>query len=63
MPCPSSKVDLPRKIGKRYVLTLSQFNLSFVRISVEVIRIGQSLWISWDAQMYHDATNTPARAR
>jgi len=30
--------------------------------SVEMIRIGHSLWINWDRKMYYAKTNTPARS-
>jgi len=30
--------------------------------SVEMIRIGHSLWINWDSKMYYAKTNTPARS-
>ena len=31
--------------------------------SIEVIRLGQSLWINWDASMYYEIKDTPALAR
>ena len=31
--------------------------------SVEVIRLGQSLWINWDVEMYYEKKDTPAVAR
>lgn len=31
--------------------------------SVEVIRLVQSFLINWDLQMYHEKTDTPAKAR
>ncbi|CAL8087177.1 unnamed protein product [Orchesella dallaii] len=32
-------------------------------VSVEVIRLLQSFLINWDLKMYHEASNTPAKAR
>ena len=31
--------------------------------SVEVIRLGQSLWVNWDVSMYFEPKDTPALAR
>lgn len=31
--------------------------------SVEIIRLGQSLLISWDINLYHEETDTPTMAR
>ena len=30
---------------------------------MEVIRLGQSLWINWDCNMYYEIKDTPAVAR
>jgi len=36
--------------------------LMLVVLSVEFIRIGHSLWITWDRKMYYEKTDTPARS-
>ena len=46
--------------------SIENFHASYYHIgnfSVEMIRLGQSMFINWDLQMYHNDTDTPARAR
>lgn len=31
--------------------------------SVEMIRLGNSMWINWDTKMYYPVTDCPAKAR
>lgn len=46
-----------------YFILISQLVPISLYVSVEFIRLGQSLMINWDASMYHEDTNTPAQAR
>ncbi|XP_053742778.1 phospholipid-transporting ATPase ID [Synchiropus splendidus] len=46
-----------------YVIILNTVVPISLYVSVEVLRLGHSYFINWDAQMYHGATNTPAAAR
>lgn len=39
------------------------FESSVYNYSVEVIRLGQSLWVNWDVSMYFEPKDTPALAR
>ena len=41
-------------------MTLNAFMYIF---SVEIFRVANSLWINWDAKMYYDKKDTPAKAR
>lgn len=45
------------------ILSLVSPLLIFICVSVEVIRLGQSLWINWDCSMYYEIKDTPAVAR
>ena len=44
------------------MIIINLLNLLFI-YSVEVIRLGQSLWVNWDVSMYFEAKDTPALAR
>ncbi|KAM8860791.1 phospholipid-transporting ATPase ID [Synchiropus picturatus] len=46
-----------------YVIILNTVVPISLYVSVEVLRLGHSYFINWDAQMYHGATNTAAAAR
>ena len=56
---------------KYYVNTFSDINVKETRfqvpislyVSVEMIRLGQSMFINWDLEMYHNDSDTPAKAR
>lgn len=53
-------------LGEGLVPEAKRQNLSslfFFFLSVEVIRLGQSLWINWDTDMYFEKKDTPALAR
>ena len=44
-----------------FIISIALIN--FICVSVEVIRLGQSLWINWDCSMYYEIKDTPAVAR
>ncbi|XP_022781845.1 phospholipid-transporting ATPase ID-like [Stylophora pistillata] len=46
-----------------FVMVLNTLIPISLYISVEVIRLGQSLWINWDCSMYYEKMDTPAVAR
>lgn len=46
-----------------YVILLNTVVPISLYISIEIIRLVQSKWISWDNQMYDASTNIPAEAR
>lgn len=46
-----------------FVMVLNTLIPISLYISVEVIRLGQSLWINWDCSMYYEIKDTPAVAR
>ncbi|KAK3742317.1 hypothetical protein QZH41_018533 [Actinostola sp. cb2023] len=46
-----------------FIMVLNTLIPISLYISVEVIRVGQSIWINWDVLMYYDKKDTPARAR
>ncbi|KAM9807757.1 phospholipid-transporting ATPase ID [Neosynchiropus ocellatus] len=46
-----------------YVIVLNTVVPISLYVSVEVLRLGHSYFINWDAQMYHGETNTAAAAR
>ncbi|XP_078379616.1 phospholipid-transporting ATPase ID-like isoform X2 [Oculina patagonica] len=46
-----------------FIMVLNTLIPISLYISVEVIRLGQSLWINWDVLMYYAKNDTPAVAR
>ncbi|KAJ7385268.1 Phospholipid-transporting ATPase ID [Desmophyllum pertusum] len=46
-----------------FIMVLNTLIPISLYISVEVIRLGQSLWINWDINMYYEKKDTPAVAR
>lgn len=46
-----------------FIMVLNTLIPISLYISVEVIRLGQSLWINWDTKMYYEQKDTPAIAR
>eukprot|EP00051_Salpingoeca_urceolata_P001512 m.41507 g.41507 ORF g.41507 m.41507 type:complete len:1180 (+) comp11464_c0_seq3:141-3680(+) len=46
-----------------YVIVLNSLVPLSLYVSIEIIRLGQSMLINWDTMMYHEETNSPARAR
>eukprot|EP00117_Sycon_ciliatum_P050276 scpid17443/ scgid35512/ Probable phospholipid-transporting ATPase ID; ATPase class I type 8B member 2 len=46
-----------------YLIVLNALVPISLYVSVEFIRMGQSLLINWDRKMYYDVTDTPAKAR
>lgn len=46
-----------------YAIVLNTVVPISLYVSVEVIRFCHSLWINWDVKMYHEASDTPAKAR
>lgn len=46
-----------------FVMVLNTLIPISLYISVEVIRLGQSLWVNWDVSMYFEPKDTPALAR
>ncbi|XP_032239636.2 phospholipid-transporting ATPase ID isoform X2 [Nematostella vectensis] len=46
-----------------FIMVLNTLIPISLYISVEVIRMGQSIWINWDQYMYYEKKDTPARAR
>lgn len=46
-----------------FVMVLNTLIPISLYISVEVIRLGQSLWVNWDTEMYYETKDTPALAR
>ncbi|KAL5259506.1 hypothetical protein ACHWQZ_G009824 [Mnemiopsis leidyi] len=46
-----------------YIIVLNTLVPISLYVSVEMIRLGQSMFINWDLLMYHNDTDTPARAR
>ncbi|XP_028399052.1 phospholipid-transporting ATPase ID-like [Dendronephthya gigantea] len=59
--------DSPALIGvfhwPGYIMVLNTLIPISLYISVEIIRLGQSLFINWDSEMYYKPKSTPARAR
>ena len=46
-----------------YLILLQTLVPISLYVSLEMIRLGQSLFINWDLRMYYDKTDTPAKAR
>ncbi|XP_063679128.1 probable phospholipid-transporting ATPase IM isoform X2 [Bolinopsis microptera] len=46
-----------------YIIVLNTLVPISLYVSVEMIRLGQSMFINWDLLMYHNETDTPAKAR
>ncbi|KAK3098825.1 hypothetical protein FSP39_023456 [Pinctada imbricata] len=46
-----------------YIIVLNTVVPISLYVSVEVIRVANSLWINWDGKMYYDKKDTPAKAR
>lgn len=46
-----------------FVMVLNTLIPISLYISIEVIRLGQSLWVNWDVEMYYETKDTPALAR
>eukprot|EP00116_Pleurobrachia_bachei_P002243 sb/3462505/ len=46
-----------------YIIVLNTLVPISLYVSVEMIRLGQSFFINWDIAMYHNESDTPAKAR
>ncbi|KPM06938.1 phospholipid-transporting ATPase ID-like protein, partial [Sarcoptes scabiei] len=46
-----------------YAIVLNTVVPISLYVSVEIIRFFHSLWINWDIKMFHEQTDTPAKAR
>ncbi|KXJ21363.1 putative phospholipid-transporting ATPase IM [Exaiptasia diaphana] len=46
-----------------FIMVLNTLIPISLYISVEVIRVGQSVWMNWDVLMYFEKKDTPTRAR
>jgi len=59
--------DTPAKIAFLQILSnlivLNTFVPISLYVSVEVIRLGQSMFINWDRKMYYEPNDVPAVAR
>jgi len=59
--------DTPAKIAFLQILSnlivLNTFVPISLYVSVEIIRLGQSMFINWDRKMYYEPNDVPAVAR